>query len=107
MSDNPNALKAILLENATTEQQKEFAEMLASQCAIADIQAKGHRCWFFVPSATEWERMKKYSEPPNYDKCPKCNKGRLRVEVYHGNIGSSWNLVCSKCDFKEYISDDE
>ncbi len=110
MSD-PNKLKSILLENATTEQQKEFAKMLAEQCASADLQAKGHRCWFFVPSITEWERMKKYSEPPNYDKCPKCNKGRLRVEVYHGNIGSSWTLKCSwgdkGCDFSEYISDDE
>jgi hypothetical protein len=107
MSDNPNKLKATLLENATTEQQLEFAKMLAEQCASADLQAKGHRCWFFVPTTTEWERMKKYSEPPNYDKCPKCCKGRLRVEVYHGNIGSSWTLKCSQCDFNEYISDDE
>jgi Pyruvate/2-oxoacid:ferredoxin oxidoreductase delta subunit len=107
MSDNPNKLKAVLLENATTEQQKEFAKMLADECARADLQAKGHRCWFFVPSPTEYEKMAKYNQPPNYDKCPKCSKGRLRVEVYHGNIGSSWTIKCSQCDFNEYISDDE
>jgi Pyruvate/2-oxoacid:ferredoxin oxidoreductase delta subunit len=109
MSDNPNALKAVLLSEADTEQQREFAKMLAEECARADLQAKGHRCWFFVPTPTEYERLKKYNQPPNYDRCQKCGKGRLHVEVYHGNIGSSWNVVCSNkaCDFKEYVSDDD
>lgn len=108
---NPNALKATLLSEASTEQQKEFAKMLAEQCAEADLQAKGHRCWFFVPSPTEYERLSKYNQPPHYDTCQKCEAngkhGRLRVEVFHGNIGSSWHVVCSGCDFKEYVSDDE
>jgi hypothetical protein len=104
---DPRQLKKTLLSDATTEQQKEFAKLLAEQCAIADMQAKGHKCWFFVPTPTEWERLKKYSGPPNYDRCPKCEKGRVRVEVYHGNIGSSWHIVCSACDHKEYISDEE
>ena len=66
-----------------------------------------HKCWFHIPTETEYERMKKYLPD---EKCPKCGS-RLRVEVYHGNMGSSWNLVCkwgnNNCDFKEYISDDE
>lgn len=106
MSDNPNKLKSMLLEDATTDQQKEFAKMLAEECATADMQAKGHCCWFYVPTPTEWERMKQYSGPPDYDKCRKCNKGRIRVEVFQGNMGASWTLKCSDCDFKEYISDE-
>ena len=110
MSDNPNKLKSMLLEDASDEQKKEFAKMLAEQCAQADLQAKGHRCWFFVPTLDEYERMKKYAQPPTYDRCPKCNKGRVVVEIYRGNLGDSWNLVCrwgeKDCDFKEYISDD-
>jgi len=104
---NPYELKATLLSDATAEEQQEFARMLAKECADFDLQNKGHRCWFFVPTLTEWERMKKYAEPPHYDQCRKCQKGRLRVEVFHGNIGSSWTLKCSQCDFSEYISDDE
>ena len=108
MSDNPNVLKATLLDDASTEQKQAFAKMLAEQCAMADLQAKGHCCWFFVPTPTEYERMQKFNQPPNYDKCPNCGKGRVFVEVYHGNIGSSWHLKCTKeCGFKEYISDDE
>jgi hypothetical protein len=105
---NPNNLKKELLENASTEHQKQFAEMLAKQCAIHDLQATGHRCWFFIPSPTEYEKMKKYQYPNN--KCPKCKgKSNLVVEIYRGNIGDSWNVVCREkgCDFKEYISDDE
>lgn len=115
MSDDPNKLKATLLEEATTEQQREFAKMLAEECARAELQAKGHRCWFFVPTPTEYEKMRKFNQPPMYDRCPKCSplpgpyRGRIKIEVYHGNIGSSWNAVCTNkdCDFKEYISDEE
>lgn len=105
MSDNPNKLKAQLLENASTEDKKQFAEMLAQQCAIQDLQSKGHRCWYFIPSPLEYERMKKYQ-----NKCPKCGKGgNLVVEIYRGNVGDSLHIVCRAkgCDFKEYISDDE
>ncbi len=109
---NPNALKAILLEDATTEQQKEFAKLLAEQCATADRQAKGHVCWTYVPTETEYARMRPYALPPDYDTCRKCNQGRVRVEFYHGNMGIGMTLVCSNvtkktCDFKEYISDPE
>jgi hypothetical protein len=112
MSDDPRKLKAILLEEATTEQQKEFAEMLARQCAEAELRAKGHhRCWFFVLSPLEYERMAKYRQPPDYDKCPKCGKGRIVVEIYNGNLGQGLTLKCyfnkDGCDFSEYISDDE
>jgi hypothetical protein len=62
--------------------------------------------------ATEWEKMKRFSEGPDYDKCPKCGKGRIIVEIYRGDLGDSWDLVCKKwgdpnhkCDFKEYIPD--
>jgi len=110
MSDNPNALKKVLLENASTEQQREFAKMLAEASATADLQAKGHKCWFFIPTPEEMEMMKKFNQPPNYDKCPKCGKGRIIVEIYRGNIGDSWHAVCrwgaEGCDFKEYISSD-
>lgn len=108
MSDNPNKLKAQLLEDTSTEDKKQFAEMLAQQCAIHNLQATGHRCWFFIPSPTEYEKMKKYQYPN--EKCPKCGKGSVLVEIYRGNVGDSWNIVCrfgeKGCDFKEYISDD-
>jgi len=52
--------------------------------------------------------MKKYWRN---EKCPKCGKGRLRLEFYHGNIGDSIHIKCAwgtpECDFSEYISDDE
>lgn len=106
--DNPNKLKATLLSECSTKQQREFAKMLAEQCATADLQVKGHKCWFYVPSKTEWDRMKKYSEPPNYDGCPKCKKGRLRVQIEYWNMGCSWDLICSEknCDFREEIGDE-
>lgn len=110
MSGNPNELKSLLLSDASTEQAKEFAKMLAEQCAQADLQAKGHRCWFFIPSPTEYEKMRKYTQPPTYDRCPKCNKGRLVVEIFRDSLCDSWSLVCrwgeKDCDYKEYISDD-
>lgn len=110
MTDNPNKLKAMLLGDCSTEQKQEFAQMLAKLCTQHDLQATGHRCSFFIPSPTEYERLRKYNQPPNYDKCPKCGKGRLFVEVYKGNLGESWNVVCTRkeqgCDFKEYVSDD-
>ena len=110
MSDDPNRLKQIILAEASLEHQQEFAKMLAEQCAVADMQAKSHRCWFFIPSPTEYEKMMKFNQPPNYDKCPKCGKGRIIIEIYRGNIGDSWTAKCmwgeKDCDFKEYISDD-
>lgn len=110
MSDDPRGLKAVLLEDVSTEEKREFAKMLAEQCATAELQAKDHRCWFFVPSEAEWERMKRFAQPPDYDRCPKCGKGRVVVEIYQCNLGALWRLTCrwSKggCDFKESISDD-
>ena len=58
--------------------------------------------------------MRRFSEPPNYDKCPKCGKGRVVVQVTNGNMGQGLELICkwsverggTECDFKEYISDD-
>ena len=111
MSDDPNKLKAILLENSDTETQKEFAKMLAEQCETAKREAEGHRCWMFIPSPAEYERMKKYNQAPNYDKCPKCGSGRLVLEQRNWNMGASLKVKCkwSKlggCDFEEEIGDD-
>jgi hypothetical protein len=110
MSDNPNKLKAILLEAADTETQKQFAKMLAEQCAVADREAKDHYDWFFIPSPTEYERMKKYNQAPDYDKCPKCGKGRIIIEKRTWPLGDSLTLKCrwsgGGCDFSELISDD-
>jgi len=107
VSDNPLELKAILLDNATTAEQQAFAKMLAEQCAVAEDQRSGVD-WSFILSPTEYERMKKYWRN---EKCPKCGKGRLRLEFYHGNIGDSIHIKCAwgtpECDFSEYISDDE
>jgi Pyruvate/2-oxoacid:ferredoxin oxidoreductase delta subunit len=109
MSDNPNVLKSILLEDCSTQQKQEFAKMLAEHCATADLQAKGHQCWTFIPSPTEYEKMAKYNKAPDYDKCPKCGK-RLGLQFYHGNMGEGVSIVCTPwgkgCGFKEYISDD-
>jgi hypothetical protein len=105
MSDNPNTLKRTLLEDASTDTQREFAKMLAEQCAVADVQ-KDHRCWTFIPTPTEYDRMRQYQ-----DGCPKCKKGRCILEFFHGNLGESVNVVCRWgepwCDFKEYVSDDD
>jgi ssDNA-binding Zn-finger/Zn-ribbon topoisomerase 1 len=107
MSDNPNKLKAILLEDVSTEQRKEFAGILAEACGIHDLQAKGHRCWFQIPTIKEYENMKEYENK----KCPKCGKGRVVVEQFRGNFGDNWFLKCywgeKGCDFQEYISDDD
>jgi hypothetical protein len=112
MSDNPDALDKVLLEQADPELKRQFLDMLKQQKDTHELQ-KTHRCWFFIPSPTEWERMKRFTEAPNYDTCPKCGKGRVVVDIYRGNFGDSWHLVCRrwgdpghKCDFKEYISDD-
>lgn len=87
----------------------EVAKMFKALSDIDKAQANGHRCWFFLPTPSEYERMAKFAHGDQ--KCPKCGKGRIVVEVYHGNIGDSWHAVCKwgadGCDFKEYISDDE
>ena len=79
--------------------------MLANECAEADLRATGHKCWFHIPTPTEFERMNKYPD----EKCPKCST-RLYVEISFRDpaFGDTWNLVChnKNCDFKEYISDD-
>lgn len=110
MSDIPRELKAVLLEDATTDEQRAFARLLAEECAIAETQ-KAHRCWTYIPSPTECERMRKYWGGD--EKCPKCKKGRLILEFYHGNIAESVFISCgdrvwgrSECDFREYVSDD-
>lgn len=104
-----DSIDAVILQNASPELQQQFLELLKNQKDSAELQ-KTHRCWFFVPSPAEYEKMKRFNEGPNYDKCPKCGKGRVVVEIYRGNIGDSWHLVCKwgdqKCDFKEYVSDD-
>lgn len=109
MSDNPNALDKVILEQASPELQQQFLAMLKEQKDTHELQ-KSHRCWFFVPSPTEYERMKKFTEAPNYDKCPKCGQGRVIIEIFRGNLGDSWNAICKwgdkGCDFKEYVSDD-
>lgn len=108
MSDDPRVLKSILLEEATTEQQQEFAKMLAKQCAEAELQAKGHRCHCFIPNRKEYEIMAKYNDD---DTCPKCGSGRILLEIFHGNFGENYLLRCyfSKqpggCDFKEEAND--
>lgn len=108
MSDNPTALKNILLSEADTETQKAFAALLAEQCATHERQ-KTHKCSFFVPSPTEYERMKKFAVAPDYDKCPKCRKGRVLIETTSWSMGESMDAVCKwgepGCDFKESIDD--
>jgi len=105
-----NELKSILLEEAGTDAQKEFAKMLAEQCEIAKREAEGHRCWMFIPTPTEYEKMSKYNQVPNYDKCPKCNSGRLVLEQRNWDIGKSLTVKCrwskSDCDFSEEIGDE-
>ncbi len=107
MSDDPRPLKAVLLGDATTEESRKFAELLAEQCAAADRQDT-YRDWLFIPSPSEYERLRKYWGGD--EKCPKCQRGRLIVEIYHGNLGDSIYVKCGwgapGCDFKEYVSDD-
>src|SRR5687768_1087504 len=104
MSDDPNVLRSVPLEFATPELQKQFLDMLKNQRDMEELQ-KTHLCWFYVPTPTEYERMKKFTEAPNYDKCPKCGKGRVVIEIRHWSMGCSWNAVCrwgvEGCDFKE------
>lgn len=101
-----NELKAELLENCTTEQKRQFAEILAKECAEEDRRASGHRCWLFVPSRKELKAMGKFSCG---DACPKCKKGRIVVEIFKGNFGDSLALACywgkDGCDFREDIAD--
>lgn len=109
MSD-PRGLKKVLLEDASTEQKAEFAKMLAEQCAEADLQAKGHRCYCIIPNAKEYAIMSKYAED---DACPKCSKdgvrkGAVRLYIYHDSaFGDSYSLECTNknCDFKESAND--
>lgn len=104
-------LESVLLKDASPELQQQFLELLKQQKDTAELQ-KSHLCWYFIPSATEYEKMKRFTEAPDYDKCPKCKKGRIVVEIFRDSIGDSSYLVCkwgdknNKCDFKEYISDD-
>lgn len=108
MSDNPNALDKTLLETADPELKRQFLQLLKDQKDTFELQ-KSHRCWFFIPTPTEYEKMKQFAEPPNYDKCPKCGKGRIIVEIFRGNMGDSLFLKCKwggdGCDFKKFVSD--
>jgi hypothetical protein len=53
--------------------------------------------------------MAKYNQPPDYDKCPKCKEGRLKVEIFKdGFVGDTLILVCTNretvgCDFNEWL----
>ena len=101
MSDDPNKLKTVLLENASTDQQKQFSDMLAHSCAVADMQNRGHKCWLQVPDKTSMAHIMKYSEN---NTCPKCKKYSLKIQVYHGNFGDSLKFKCwNECDFEEPI----
>ena len=108
MSDNPLKLKSILLEDTSTKEKQEFAEMLAKMCADAELFKKGHRCWFFVPTQAEYDIMKKYVDGAP---CPKCKKGRVVAEIYKGNLGDCIWMKCywgeEGCDFKESAYVDE
>jgi hypothetical protein len=104
-----NELKTSLLEDCSTEQKVEFAKMLAKECTEENLKASGHRCYLFVPTQTEYDRMKKYAEN---DTCPKCGKGRIVLENVKSYVGDGLRLVCSPwhpggCDFVEHISDDD
>lgn len=109
MSDDPRPLKAVLLEDADDDARNQFAQLLAQHSAIADAQERDGLDWLFIPTPTEYERMRKYTQPPDYDRCPKCKKGRLILTVHHGNIGDSIHVACKwgspDCGFKEYVSD--
>lgn len=107
MSDNPtNALNKVLLENASPELREQFLQMFREQRDAHELQ-KTHRCWFFPPTPSEYERMRKYAEN---DRCPKCGRGRVVIEIYAGNIGDNWYATCkwgaNGCDFQEYIPHD-
>ncbi len=55
---------------------------------------------YTIPTKLELERMSKYSEN---DSCS-CG-GRLMLEIIPGNMGQNTNIKCSRCDFKESITD--
>lgn len=107
---SPNHFKSILLSDCNSDQQRQFAAMLASACATEDLQNKGHRCWFHLIKPNEYELMRKYVMPPFNEWCPKC-KNRLIAQVYHCSLtGSNISIVCmgkdkGTCDFSEPISD--
>jgi hypothetical protein len=106
--DKKSKLTAVPLEEATPGEIMELVEMMAQQKADQMVRKGGHKCWMFIPSQSEWERMKQFSVD---DRCPQCGNGRVIIDIYHGNIGICLNLVCkwSKggCGFKQYISDPE
>lgn len=91
MSDDPLKLKKILLEKADTDEQKQFAKMLAEQCVIAEKE----RLTFYVPSPEVYEKMKPFA---NGVDCPSCKKGRIVCEIYQGNIGDTFWLKCKYGD---------
>lgn len=101
MSDK---LTAIDLGSLSPEKAQEFMAKLVA------YTHKIEQSWLFVPSPTEYEKMRSFAVPPNYDKCPKCGTGRIVVQVTNGNMGQGLELICkwskTGCDFKEYISDD-
>lgn len=101
-------LEKVPLERATPEMQKQFFEMLAEQAATKERQ-KTHKCWFFVPRPEEYEKMKKYKQPPDYDKCPNCKKGRIVIEIYSWELGEAWTAKCywgkPDCNYEELITD--
>jgi hypothetical protein len=109
MSDDPRQLKKVLIGDATTEDKRQFAEMLANMSAVAEAQERDGLDWLFLPTPTEYAKIEPFTRPPNYDKCPKCGKGRVILTVHHGNVGDSLHLVCKwgdkNCGFKTYISD--
>ncbi len=102
-------LKATLLENASTEQQKEFAKLLAEQCVEEERKANGHKCWLFVPPDEALEAMKKYNHAPDWDRCPKCKKGRVVVEIRNWSMGQALYFKChfnkNGCEFEELFYD--
>lgn len=103
-------LTHVALSDATPEMLEQFTDLLHEQVSSEELQ-KHHTCWLFVPTAAEYARMSKFSTSPDYDKCPKCGRGRVVLEIHSGNIGQSLTLVCKwgdpTCGFSEYISDDE
>lgn len=107
MSD-PVKLTAIPLEEATPDQVMQLVDMMSEQKANQKLRSSGHICWMNVPTLTEWERMVRFSKS---DQCPQCGKGRIVIEIYHGNMGQGITLKCKwgggGCGFNEFISDPE
>jgi hypothetical protein len=107
MSDNPNKIVPVLLNQANPQLQQQLLQMVKEQKDTHELQ-KDHRCWSFVLSLAECEKLKPFQQAPDYDRCPKCKKGRVILEFYHGNIGSCINAVCrwgeKDCGFSVEIS---